>query len=387
MHYLDAGERERGGGEGLSSGRGVLSSPPLKISLNNKGLTSPLGLFRAHLLVRAFPREEMTAMSLALWRVCVRCVFIRPALQIHRHAQLPTADCTPLTTLHFSISLHFFPLKNPNEKNIQVPSVTSRTGSPPWSRPSPACRRWGGAAHGESNQLTHSLKPPGFNPEPIKRETGFKPLLFQLHNLYRYTTVRFKNELERNITIKLGYANAKIYKCEDDLCPRPACYRAYSSTCPDTPDCLVPGFEDKKMKLVRHVSFVDCPGHDILMATMLNGAAVMDGALLLIAGNESCPQPQTSEHLAAVEIMVGLALFTTLFRSKKHRLMTASMVHVINRVTPGSDNPTSCACSTSSFCRTRSTSCRRTRRRTRWGAVYKLRMQLTLSLKARGFNP
>lgn len=53
----------------------------------------------------------------------------------------------------------------------------------------------------------------------------------------------------------------------------------------------------------RHVSFVDCPGHDILMATMLTGAAVMDAALLLVAGNESCPQPQTSEHLAAVEIM------------------------------------------------------------------------------------
>ena len=57
------------------------------------------------------------------------------------------------------------------------------------------------------------------------------------------------------------------------------------------------------MQLRRHVSFVDCPGHDILMATMLNGAAVMDGALLLIAANEACPQPQTSEHLAAVEIM------------------------------------------------------------------------------------
>lgn len=27
---------------------------------------------------------------------------------------------------------------------------------------------------------------------------------------------------------------------------------------------------------------MDCPGHDILMATMLNGAAVMDAALLLI---------------------------------------------------------------------------------------------------------
>ncbi len=37
----------------------------------------------------------------------------------------------------------------------------------------------------------------------------------------------------------------------------------------------------------RHVSFVDCPGHDILMATMLNGAAVMDAALLLIGESNS----------------------------------------------------------------------------------------------------
>jgi translation initiation factor 2 gamma subunit (eIF-2gamma) len=51
------------------------------------------------------------------------------------------------------------------------------------------------------------------------------------------------------------------------------------------------------------VSFVDCPGHDILMATMLNGAAIMDAALLLVAGNEPCPQPQTSEHLAAIDVM------------------------------------------------------------------------------------
>lgn len=57
------------------------------------------------------------------------------------------------------------------------------------------------------------------------------------------------------------------------------------------------------MSLQRHISFVDCPGHDILMATMLNGAAVMDACLLLVAGNEPCPQPQTSEHLAAIDIM------------------------------------------------------------------------------------
>lgn len=113
-------------------------------------------------------------------------------------------------------------------------------------------------------------------------------------------TVRFKNELERNITIKLGYANAKIYKC--DTCLRPECYCSAPShkedefKC-DHADC------NGKYQLVRHVSFVDCPGHDILMATMLSGAAVMDAAFVLIAANESCPQPQTSEHLAAVEIM------------------------------------------------------------------------------------
>lgn len=111
------------------------------------------------------------------------------------------------------------------------------------------------------------------------------------------STVKFKKEIERNITIKLGYANAKIYRCPD--APRLGSYRSFGSAKDDS-------FEDEQgrtWQLERHVSFVDCPGHDILMATMLNGAAVMDAALLLIAGNESCPQPQTSEHLAAIEIM------------------------------------------------------------------------------------
>ncbi|KAF2159072.1 hypothetical protein M409DRAFT_30491 [Zasmidium cellare ATCC 36951] len=115
-------------------------------------------------------------------------------------------------------------------------------------------------------------------------------------------TVRFKNELERNITIKLGYANAKIYKCDNPECPRPTCYRSYKSEKEVDPPCERAGCEGT-YRLLRHVSFVDCPGHDILMSTMLSGAAVMDAALLLIAGNETCPQPQTSEHLAAIEIM------------------------------------------------------------------------------------
>ncbi|XP_011798348.1 PREDICTED: uncharacterized protein LOC105512495 [Colobus angolensis palliatus] len=115
-------------------------------------------------------------------------------------------------------------------------------------------------------------------------------------------TVRFKNELERNITIKLGYANAKIYKLDGPSCPRPECYRSCGSSTPDEFPTDIAGTKGN-FKSVRHISFVDCPGHDILMATMLNGAAAMDVALLLIASNESCPQPQTSEHLAAIEIM------------------------------------------------------------------------------------
>lgn len=112
-------------------------------------------------------------------------------------------------------------------------------------------------------------------------------------------TVRFKTELERNITIKLGYANAKLYQGKPlEEFPSGPMYTSRGSSHPDT-------FVDqgREYSLRRHVSFVDCPGHDILMATMLNGAAVMDAALLLVAGNETCPQPQTSEHLAAVEIM------------------------------------------------------------------------------------
>merc|ERR1719408_1108249 len=112
-------------------------------------------------------------------------------------------------------------------------------------------------------------------------------------------TIRFKQEKERNITIKLGYANAKVYKCDLDSVKAPDCYCSFGSATPD----VVPRPDGGNWRLVRHISFVDCPGHDILMATMLNGAAVMDAALLLIAGNEVCPQPQTSEHLAAIEIM------------------------------------------------------------------------------------
>lgn len=66
-------------------------------------------------------------------------------------------------------------------------------------------------------------------------------------------TVRFKNELIRNITIKLGYANAKIYKCDNQSCPRPTCYKSYSSEKEVDPPCERDGCEGT-YRLVRHVS-------------------------------------------------------------------------------------------------------------------------------------
>lgn len=66
-------------------------------------------------------------------------------------------------------------------------------------------------------------------------------------------TVRFKNELERNITIKLGYANAKIYKCDSEDCPRPTCYRSYKSEKEVDPPCEREGCTGT-YRLLRHVS-------------------------------------------------------------------------------------------------------------------------------------
>jgi translation initiation factor 2 subunit 3 len=113
-------------------------------------------------------------------------------------------------------------------------------------------------------------------------------------------TVKFKNELERNITIKIGYANAKIFKCSNKYCPEPGCFKTSNSKKNNSPFC---DQCHSNMTLERHISFVDCPGHEILMATMLSSASIMDAALLVVAANEKCPQPQTCEHLAAIEIM------------------------------------------------------------------------------------
>ncbi len=98
-------------------------------------------------------------------------------------------------------------------------------------------------------------------------------------------------ELKRGISIRLGYADTEFRKCPK--CSEPEAYTVEKKC----PKCGAPS------ELIRRVSFVDCPGHEVLMATLLSGATLMNGAILLIAANSRCPQPQTREHLAAMEIL------------------------------------------------------------------------------------
>ncbi|MFW6196365.1 MAG: translation initiation factor IF-2 subunit gamma [Thermoplasmatota archaeon] len=103
-------------------------------------------------------------------------------------------------------------------------------------------------------------------------------------------TDRHSEETKRGISIRLGYADTAFYKCPD--CEGTRAYTT-KTTCPNC---------DAETEFLRSVSFVDSPGHETLMATMLSGASMMDGAILVIAANEKCPQPQTQEHLMGLDI-------------------------------------------------------------------------------------
>ena len=103
-------------------------------------------------------------------------------------------------------------------------------------------------------------------------------------------TDQHSEEVKRGISIRLGYADATFRKCPN--CPEPDAYTVEEKC----PHC------DTQSQVLRTVSFVDSPGHETLMATMLCGAAIMDGAVLVISANEPCPQPQTKEHLMALNI-------------------------------------------------------------------------------------
>ena len=95
-------------------------------------------------------------------------------------------------------------------------------------------------------------------------------------------------ELKRGITIKIGYADTTFYRNKDGTAYAPA-----------------PQAEKEKGKweVCRHVSFLDAPGHETLMTTTIAASSILDGAVLVIAANETCPQAQTEEHLQVLDIL------------------------------------------------------------------------------------
>lgn len=103
--------------------------------------------------------------------------------------------------------------------------------------------------------------------------------------LTQVDTRRFKKEILTNRTLKLGYTNISITKCS---CGSHEVYLSGRSPC-QCP-CIV-------------ASIVDCPGHNVLLSTMISGAHLMDLTLIVVAASEICPQVQTREHVDIVQII------------------------------------------------------------------------------------
>ena len=107
---------------------------------------------------------------------------------------------------------------------------------------------------------------------------------------------------QHGITIRLGFANAAVIKCQNDDC---VC--GMFSFLPEsedhgkqpTPNCPKCNFETQ---VVKRFSLVDCPGHAELMATMLAGSSAFDACILAAASNLPCPTPQARQHLEAIKM-------------------------------------------------------------------------------------
>eukprot|EP01060_Flectonema_neradi_P030595 TRINITY_DN4482_c0_g1_i1.p1 TRINITY_DN4482_c0_g1~~TRINITY_DN4482_c0_g1_i1.p1 ORF type:complete len:859 (+),score=164.71 TRINITY_DN4482_c0_g1_i1:47-2578(+) len=108
------------------------------------------------------------------------------------------------------------------------------------------------------------------------------------------STMQFRAERLANATMKLGYADAVLYRSLHST----RGHRRYYMTSGSQP-VVDPVHPDtgEKCEFVRKVSFLDCPGHEKYAETMLCGAIVMDAAIVVAAANEEFPQPQTAEHL------------------------------------------------------------------------------------------
>lgn len=106
-------------------------------------------------------------------------------------------------------------------------------------------------------------------------------------------TQRHANELHRNITIRQGYANMKIWKENEN--------DQYYTT--DSKPQTFTTESGNNCTLVNHISFIDCPGHQELIKVMLTSIEQMDGAIVIVAVDQPLAnKPQLIQHLAAAKL-------------------------------------------------------------------------------------
>ncbi|HSE12844.1 MAG TPA: selenocysteine-specific translation elongation factor, partial [Rudaea sp.] len=97
-----------------------------------------------------------------------------------------------------------------------------------------------------------------------------------VHALTGVDTDRLKEEKARGISIELGYAYVPLDK--------------------------KPGRDAASLPVDDVLGFVDVPGHERLVHTMVAGASGIDFALLVVAADDGV-MPQTREHLAILQLL------------------------------------------------------------------------------------
>ena len=121
---------------------------------------------------------------------------------------------------------------------------------------------------------------------------GKSEMIYQLSGI---RTQRDSREKKRNITIKAGYANIKLWKCEE-------CFKLFSSG-ENVTENICDNCDDNNCVINNHISFVDCPGHQELIETMMSSMSLMKGAIVIISVAEPLKQkPQLIQHLISAKV-------------------------------------------------------------------------------------
>jgi translation initiation factor 2 subunit 3 len=114
-----------------------------------------------------------------------------------------------------------------------------------------------------------------------------------VHCMTGIITQKHSSEEKRNITIKQGYGNMKVWANIDDGNFYTTNSKAQTYTTDAKYNCT----------LVNHISFVDCPGHQELIQVMLSSISLMDGAVVVVAADQPLnKKPQLIQHLAAIKL-------------------------------------------------------------------------------------